>query len=126
MAVNVSPAEAARDGLESPAEGVAPVPVSVPRSAAAPRGDAPDAAAGPAADPPPAAPPLEPAPAQADLGSPGQLGALAQLRGLDLFSLVAHELRGPLMALATSAELLVADVATLDAVRIRDMVGGIH
>ncbi|MDQ3700690.1 MAG: ATP-binding protein [Chloroflexota bacterium] len=46
--------------------------------------------------------------------------------GLRVFSMVAHELRGPLMALTTSSELLVEDFAVLAPEQIRDMVGGIH
>ena len=46
--------------------------------------------------------------------------------GLAVFSTVAHELRGPLMALATSAELLVADFDALASGQIREMVVGIH
>ncbi len=46
--------------------------------------------------------------------------------GLRVFSMVAHELRGPLMALTTSSELLVEDFDVLAPEQVRDMVGGIH
>jgi two-component system sensor histidine kinase KdpD len=46
--------------------------------------------------------------------------------GLRAFSMVAHELRGPLMALATSSELLVEDFDRLPREQVRDMVAGIH
>jgi two-component system sensor histidine kinase KdpD len=42
------------------------------------------------------------------------------------FSMVAHELRGPLMALATSSELLVEDFESLPPEQVREMVAGIH
>ncbi|HEX2184910.1 MAG TPA: ATP-binding protein [Chloroflexota bacterium] len=52
--------------------------------------------------------------------------ALADLAGLQVFSTVAHELRGPLMALATSAELLVSDLEQLPQAHVKEMVAGIH
>jgi two-component system, OmpR family, sensor histidine kinase KdpD len=55
-----------------------------------------------------------------------ELAELAEVAGLAIFSTVAHELRGPLMALATSAELLVADFAALEPAQIRELVAGIH
>ena len=39
---------------------------------------------------------------------------------------VAHELRGPLSALATASELLDRDFETLEAVQVRQMVSGLH
>jgi len=66
--------------------------------------------------------PVGPAPALA----PGGDVALMAGGGLAVFSTVAHELRGPLMALATSAELLVADFDALASGQIREMVVGIH
>ncbi|MGH2351966.1 MAG: sensor histidine kinase [Chloroflexota bacterium] len=50
----------------------------------------------------------------------------ADSSSLGVFSTVAHELRGPLMALATSAELLAADCEHLPAAQLRDLVAGIH
>jgi two-component system, OmpR family, sensor histidine kinase KdpD len=46
--------------------------------------------------------------------------------GMRAFSMVAHELRGPLMALATSSELLVEDFDRLPQTQVREMVAGIH
>jgi two-component system, OmpR family, sensor histidine kinase KdpD len=46
--------------------------------------------------------------------------------GMRAFSMVAHELRGPLMALATSSELLVEDFEQLPREQVREMVSGIH
>lgn len=46
--------------------------------------------------------------------------------GMRAFSMVAHELRGPLMALATSSELLVEDFDHLPQQQVRQMVAGIH
>src|SRR5919108_5635285 len=47
-------------------------------------------------------------------------------RGLNVLSTVAHELRGPLMALATSSELLAEDFDVLDQRQVREMVAAIH
>jgi two-component system sensor histidine kinase KdpD len=44
----------------------------------------------------------------------------------ELPATLAHEIRGPLMALATSAELLMEDAETLDRGQIRDMARAIH
>lgn len=62
---------------------------------------------------------------EAPSGLEGMAG-LDGVAGLAVFSTVAHELRGPLMALATSAELLVADLDQLTPVQIREMVAAIH
>jgi signal transduction histidine kinase len=66
-----------------------------------------------------------PAPARPPAPPAGDVARLAG-EGLAVFSTVAHELRGPLMALATSAELLVADFDSLASEQIREMVVGIH
>jgi two-component system, OmpR family, sensor histidine kinase KdpD len=83
------------------------------------------------AEPDPAPPEPESAGATAaavagELRQLEELTELAGVAGLAIFSTVAHELRGPLMALATSAELLVADFAALEPAQIREMVAGIH
>ncbi|MGH2355564.1 MAG: sensor histidine kinase [Chloroflexota bacterium] len=62
-----------------------------------------------------------PSPAVGDLEAHAHTDA-----GLRAFSTVAHELRGPLMALATSSELLVEDFDRLAPAQVRDMVAGIH
>jgi signal transduction histidine kinase len=54
------------------------------------------------------------------------LAELPSDAGLRAFSMVAHELRGPLMALATSSELLVEDFEGLAPAQVREMVAGIH
>jgi two-component system sensor histidine kinase KdpD len=53
-------------------------------------------------------------------------GEPAKDAGMRAFSMVAHELRGPLMALATSSELLVEDFESLPPEQVREMVAGIH
>jgi len=45
---------------------------------------------------------------------------------LSLLATVAHELRGPLTALATSSELLAEDFVRLDPSQIKDMLGAMH
>ncbi|HVG98555.1 MAG TPA: ATP-binding protein, partial [Chloroflexota bacterium] len=72
-----------------------------------------------------AAPAAGPAPGD-DAPLTAAEAALAEAAGLAVFSTVAHELRGPLMALATSAELLVADFDSLGPEQVREMVAGIH
>jgi two-component system sensor histidine kinase KdpD len=102
-------------GLESSAE----LSVDLPATASA--GDAPGAEDPDARPEAAAAPPAgDAAPLTADEA------ALAEAAGLAVFSTVAHELRGPLMALATSAELLVADFDSLGPEQVREMVAGIH
>jgi two-component system sensor histidine kinase KdpD len=54
------------------------------------------------------------------------MAEMEEMAGLAIISTVAHELRGPLMALATSAELLVADFDSLAPEQIREMVAAIH
>jgi K+-sensing histidine kinase KdpD len=45
---------------------------------------------------------------------------------LTVLATVAHELRGPLTALATSSELLAEDFVHLETNQIRDMLGAMH
>ena len=45
---------------------------------------------------------------------------------LTVLATVAHELRGPLTALATSSELLAEDFAQLDPVQVKSMLGAMH
>jgi signal transduction histidine kinase len=45
---------------------------------------------------------------------------------LSVLATVAHELRGPLTALATSSELLAEDFVHLDPSQVRDMLGAMH
>src|SRR3954451_13609594 len=45
---------------------------------------------------------------------------------LTVLATVAHELRGPLTALATSSELLAEDFVHLEPQQIRDMLGAMH
>ena len=45
---------------------------------------------------------------------------------LNVLATVAHELRGPLTALATSSELLAEDFLHLDAEQVKDMLGAMH
>src|SRR3989442_14866797 len=45
---------------------------------------------------------------------------------LTVLATVAHELRGPLTALATTSELLAEDFVHLDTQQIRDMLGAMH
>jgi two-component system, OmpR family, sensor histidine kinase KdpD len=86
--------------------------------------EAPDYPAVPGAAPP--EPEAADATVAAVAGELKQLTELAEVAGLAVFSTVAHELRGPLMALATSAELLVADFEALAPAQIRELVAGIH
>ena len=51
-----------------------------------------------------------------------RFGELVAEQGLGVFSVVAHEVRGPLMALGMSAELLAEDLDRMDRQQIRDVV----
>jgi signal transduction histidine kinase len=55
-----------------------------------------------------------------------QLGAPAAQHELTVLATVAHELRGPLTALATSSELLAEDFLNLDPAQVQGMLAGIH
>jgi two-component system, OmpR family, sensor histidine kinase KdpD len=89
--------------------------------------EAPDYPAVPGAAPPePEAADATVAAVAGELKQLKELAELAEVAGLAIFSTVAHELRGPLMALATSAELLVADFEALAPAQIRELVAGIH
>ncbi len=60
---------------------------------------------------------------------PDAAASLAQpapQHALSVLATVAHELRGPLTALATSSELLAEDFVHLDPTQIRDMLGAMH
>src|SRR5438045_7734399 len=66
--------------------------------------------------------------------SPTQMGVTAThdaraaqpAHELTVLATVAHELRGPLTALATSSELLVEDFAHLDPEQVKTMLGAMH
>jgi two-component system sensor histidine kinase KdpD len=57
--------------------------------------------------------------------APG-LSQLAPHHELTVLATVAHELRGPLTALATSSELLAEDFAHLDPEQVKSMLGAMH
>src|ERR1051326_8286032 len=57
-------------------------------------------------------------------GSPAKQPALHH--ELTVLATVAHELRGPLTALATSSELLAEDFAHLDPEQVKNMLGAMH
>jgi two-component system sensor histidine kinase KdpD len=129
---NVMAPRAVETGIEPSAERA----IELPRPAAAPAASGAESTpvlpegAAPAATPeatPEADPAATPAAGAGDAAPlTADEAALAEAAGLAVFSTVAHELRGPLMALATSAELLVADFESLSPEQVREMVAGIH
>ena len=61
----------------------------------------------------------------ADLNT-AELGGFDPQHELTVLATVAHELRGPLTALATSSELLAEDFLQLDPAQVQDMLAAMH